>query len=119
MAYYYTGNGIGSTGFLFDAMDAAGNTRDSDGFYAQVTYKIPGPGTKIGVSWGESNLDRGPADPATTALFKTNESFVVGIYHPVTSALNLVAEFTKTKATAHNGNEADETGIALGAILFY
>jgi hypothetical protein len=33
--------------------------------------------------------------------------------------LHLVAEYTKTKATAHNGNEAEETAIALGAILFY
>ena len=119
VAYYYTGEGIGSTGFLFDAVDAAGNTRDSDGMYAQLTYKIPGPDTKIGVSWGESNLDRGPADPASTALFETNESIVFGIYHPVTSALKLVAEYTKTEATAHNGNQADETAIALGAILFY
>ena len=100
-------------------MDAAGNTRDSDGMYAQLTYKIPGPDTKIGVSWGESNLDRGPADPVNTALFETNESIVVGIYHPVTSALHLVAEYTKTEATAHNGNQADETAIALGAILFF
>ena len=119
VAYYYNGEGIGSTGFLFDALDAAGNTRDSDGMYAQLAYKIPGPNTKIGVSWGESNLDRGPADPANTALFETNESYVIGIYHPVTSALHLVAEYTRTKATAHNGNEAVEKGIALGAILFF
>jgi predicted porin len=119
VGYYYDGEGIGSTGFLFDAVDAAGNARDSDGFYVQGTFKIPGPGTKIGVSYGESNLDRGPADLATTTLFETNESIVVGIYHPLTSALHLVAEYTKTKATAHNGNEAEETAIALGAILFY
>jgi hypothetical protein len=44
---------------------------------------------------------------------------VVGIYHPLTSFLNLVAEYTLTKATAHNGAEAEETAIAIGAILFY
>ncbi|HEX5940417.1 MAG TPA: porin, partial [Dehalococcoidia bacterium] len=119
VGYYYTGEGIGSTGFLFDAVDAAGNTRDSDGMYAQATFKLPGPGTKIGVSWGESNLDRGPADPVTTSLFETNESIVFGIYHPLTSALHLVLEYTQTEATAHNGNEAEESAIALGAILFY
>lgn len=119
VGYYYTGEGIGTLGFLWDAVDAAGNTRDSDGMYLQLTYKLPGPGTKLGVSWGESNLDRGPADPATTALVETNESIVLGLYHPITSALHLVAEYTRTEATAHNGNQAEETGIALGAILFY
>jgi predicted porin len=119
VAYYYQGEAIGSAGFLFDAVDAAGNARDSDGFYAQASFKFPGIGTKIGASFGESNLDRGPADLASTTLFETNESIVVGIYHPLTSALTLVAEYTQTTATAHNGNEAEETAIALGAILQY
>jgi predicted porin len=119
VAYYYDGEGIGSTDFLFDAVDLAGNARDSDGFYVQGTFKIPGPGTKLGVSYGESSLDRGPADPVNTALFETNESFVVGVYHPLTSVLNLVAEYTQTQATAHNGNEAEEKAIALGAILLF
>jgi predicted porin len=119
VGYYYTGEGIGSADFLFDAVDAAGNTRDSDGMYAQATYKLPGPGTKLGVSWGESNLDRGPADPVTTSLVESNESVVVGVYHPLTSALQLVLEYTKTEATAHNGNKAEESAIALGAILSF
>jgi predicted porin len=119
VGYYYTGEGIGSADFLFDAVDAAGNTRDSDGMYAQATYKLPGPGTKLGVSWGESNLDRGPADPVTTSLVESNESIVVGVYHPLTSALQLVLEYTQTEATAHNGNQAEEKAIALGAILSF
>ena len=119
VAYYYQGEGIGSTGFLFDAVDQAGNARDSDGFYVQATFKFPGIGTKIGASVGESNLDRGPADLPSTALFSKNESIVVGVYHPLTSFLNLVAEYTQTKSTAHNGAEAKETAIAIGAILFY
>jgi predicted porin len=119
VAYYYQGEGIGTTGFLFDAVDQAGNKRDSDGFYVQATYKLPGIGTKIGASYGESNLDRGPADLPSSALVSKNESIVVGIYHPLTSFLNLVAEYTQTKATAHSGAEAKETAIAVGAILFY
>ena len=119
VGYYYTGEAIGSAGFLFDAVDAGGSARDSDGMYVQGTFKLPGPGTKIGVSWGESNLDRGPADPFDSSLFETNESIVFGIYHPLTSALQLVLEYTETDSTAHNGNEANETAIALGAILSY
>jgi predicted porin len=116
-AYYYTGEGIGSAGFLLDAVDASGTARDSDGMYGQLTYKFGK--TKVGASYGESNLDRGPADLATTTLMQTNESVVFGIYHAMTSALNLVAEYTLTESTAHNGNTAEETGIAIGAILFY
>jgi hypothetical protein len=119
VAYYYQGEGIGTTGFLFDAVDLAGNARDSDGFYVQATFKLPGIGTKIGASVGESNLDRGPADLPTSALVAKNESIVVGVYHPLTSFLNLVAEYTLTESTAHNGAEAEETAIAIGAILFY
>jgi len=118
VGYYYQGDGVGTTDFLFDAMDLAGNMRDSDGYYVQATYKIPGAGTKIGASWGQSKLDLTSTD-LTAALLEKNESWVVGIYHPMTSALNLVLEYTQTKSTAHNGNEAKESAIAIGAILFY
>ena len=119
VAYYYQGEGIGTTGFLFDAVDQGGNARDSDGFYVQATFKLPGIGTKLGLSAGESNLDLGPADLPSSSLVSKNESVVVGVYHPLTSFLNLVAEYTQTKSTAHNGAEAKETAIAIGAILFY
>lgn len=119
VAYYYSGEGIGTTDFLFDAVDLAGNTRDSDGGYLQVTYALPTAGTKIGVSYGESNLDRGPADSVASALVETNESIVFGVYHPLTESLNLVFEYTNTEATAHNGSDAEESSIAVGAIIFY
>jgi predicted porin len=119
VAYYYTGSGIGTTGFLLDALDAGGDARDSDGYYVQASYKIPSAGTKLGVSWGRSNLDRGANDAVNTNLVEKNESIVVGVYHPLTDALYLVGEFTKTQATAHSGNEAEESTFAFGAILFY
>lgn len=119
VAYYYSGDGIGTTDFLFDALDLGANKRDSDGGYLQATYKLPGGGTKFGLSFGESNLDRGPADLASSPLLKTNESFIFGVYHPLTPALNLVAEYTATESTAHNGAKAEESVIAIGAILFF
>jgi predicted porin len=119
VGYWYSGEGIGTTDFLFDGLDFGGETRDSDGMYVQLTYKVPTSGTKLGVSWGESNLDRGPNDLATTSLVETNESIVLGVYHPLTDALHLVVEYTNTEATAHNGNEAEEKSLALGAIMFY
>jgi predicted porin len=123
VAYAYDGEGIGNAGFLVDAVDSGGNARDSTGGYVQATFKFPGIGTKIGASYGESSLDLAAGDEALGALgaflLDKNESIVVGIYHPLTSALNLVLEYTQTTSTAHNGNEAEETAIALGAILFY
>jgi hypothetical protein len=123
VAYYYDGQGIGNAGFLVDGVDSGGNARDSNGGYVQATFKFPGIGTKIGASFGESNIDLAAGDVALGAfgaqLLDKNESTVVGIYHPITSALNVVLEYTQTKSTAHNGNEAKETAIALGAILFY
>lgn len=119
VGYFYSGEGIGTTDFLFDAVDQSGATRDSDGFYVQGTYEFPDQGTKIGLSFGESNLDLGPGDLATTSLVETNESLILGVYHPLTDSLNLVAEYTQTESTAHNGNTAEENTIALGAILFY
>ena len=130
VGYFYAGDGLGTTDFLFDAVDLSGATRDSDGFYAQATYKFGSKGTKVGVSVGESSLDLGPGDlavggicevlvsPACT-LVKTNESVVFGVYHPLTPALNLVFEYAATESTAHNGNSAKETMIAIGAILFF
>jgi len=119
VVYYYDGDGIGTTDFLFDAVDFSGNTRDSDGGYIQATYALPGAGTKFGLSFGESNLDRGPADSVASTLVETNESIVFGVYHPLTESLNLVFEYTTTESTAHNGNQAEENSIAIGAILFY
>ena len=121
VAYLYDGDGIGTTGFLLDAMDSLGNTRNSDGYYLQGSFKFGGAGTKVGVSIGESNLDLGPGDGAASSstLVKTNESIVLGLYHPLTSSLNLVLEYTETDATAHNGNTATEKTYAIGAILFY
>jgi len=118
VAYGYDGSGIGTTGFLFDAADLSGHKRDSNGYYGQLSWKFPF-GTKIGASYGESKLDRGPADPVNTSLVETNKSAAVGIYHSLNSALTLVLEYTQTKAVAHNGNEAKEDAIALGAILQY
>ena len=55
MAYAYSGEGVGTTALLRDGFDATGNARDSDGGYVQATYVIP-TGTKLGVSYGISNL---------------------------------------------------------------
>ena len=96
-----------------------GKERDSDGGYVQGTYKLPGWGTKLGLSYGISNLDRASGESKNTSLVKENKSWIAGVYHPLTEALTLTAEYTSTRAEAHNGAKAKENTFALGAILFY
>lgn len=119
--YYYNGDGIGQTVQLNHGFDATGKARDSDGYYVQATYAIPGVGTKIGASWGESKLDGNSADAVLDEL--SDEMWTIGVYHPLTKHLNLVAEYSNVKseydrkALSDQDNEAQT--IALGAILFF
>ena len=122
--YYYAGQGIGTTGQLlngygYDSTALKAVARDSDGGYVQATYVLPTK-TKVGVSWGISNLDTaGYTGVQTAALIKENEMWTVGAYHPLTKHLNLVAEFShqrsENQASASNSANAG----SLGAILFF
>jgi hypothetical protein len=115
--YYYSGEGAGTT--LLGSNGAfSGAKRDSDGGYVQATYALPTK-TKLGVAYGISNLDRANAADNTANLVSENERYTVGLYHPLTKHLNLVAEYNDVEAKAHSGitNKA-RTG-SLGAILFF
>ena len=118
VAYGYSGDGVGTTGMLSDGFDVTGSSRDSDGGYVQATYVIP-MGTKLGISYGVSNLDDNAAD-AGDNLVKKNDRITVGAYHPLTKHLNLVAEYSQVESES-NGPQADlQTDIfSVGAILFF
>lgn len=114
--YWYTGKGTGTTSFLLDAVSLTGEERDSDGGYAQLTYAIPGPGTKIGVSYGISSLDLADGEPVSD-LVEENRSWIVGVYHPLNKFVHLTLEYTMTEAEAHSGIEIEDDIIAFGSIL--
>jgi predicted porin len=119
--YYYNGDGIGILTQLRDGIDQSGNTRDSDGWYVQGTYTIPGVGTKLGVSYGESNLDRNSvASEGVGGLANDFETdmWTVGAYHPITKHLNLVAEYSKVSEDLGPLDGSSKT-VSLGAILFF
>jgi predicted porin len=119
--YYYGGSGIGRTVQFADGYDVTGKQRDSDGGYVQATYVLPTK-TKIGASWGESNLDSANAtDKAfqSGVLVKKNEMYSVGVYHPLTKHLNLVAEWNHVKSENQAGAENKANTGSLGAILFF
>jgi len=120
VAYGYSGEGVGTTGLLVDGFDTTGKKRDSDGGYLQATYVIP-TGTKLGVAYGVSKLDNTTTDGNTNNLVSENTRLTVGVYHPLTKHLNLVAEYNKIEAesmsTAQSDSESDI--ISVGAILFF
>jgi len=132
VGYYYAGNGIGTTGQGYDGYgyNGAANKvkgRDSDGGYVQLTYVLPTK-TKVGASWGISNLDRTNSETiATTAntigvvgnLQKENEMWTLGVYHPLTKHLNLVAEYSHLTSENQAGLENTTNSGSLGGILFY
>ena len=133
VGYYYAGNGIGTTGQGYDGYGYNGATnkvagRDSDGGYVQLTYVLPTK-TKVGASWGISNLDRTSSETASLVatntignvgnLQKENEMWTVGVYHPLTKHLNLVAEYNHSQSTNQANQENKANSGSLGAILFF
>ena len=119
--YYGQGNGTGKTVLFAGGYDGFGKARDSDDWYVQATYAIPGVGTKLGLSYGESTLDGNRTD-----TFKDSQSsmWTVGAYHPVTKHLNLVAEYSNAKdkldsRTAGADTDVKAKTVSLGAILFF
>jgi predicted porin len=118
--YGYTGKGIGTTGLFILPTSADGEKRDSNGGYAQLSYKIGK--LKIGASYGESRLKLASDERAfasTSDLLKRNSSGVGGIYYSLTKNVTLVGEYIDTKAHAWNGNSAEETTYAIGGIVFF
>jgi predicted porin len=117
--YYGQGKGIGQTVQLANGFDANGKRRDSDQWYVQGTYTIPGVGTKLGASYGESTLDGNSSE----VMDEMKDSmWVVGAYHPLTKHLNLVAEYSQVKSeidTAIGDVDGKSKTVSLGAILFF
>ena len=118
VANWYKAKGLGTTVLnLFDT-DAFGNARESDGFYLQglATFgKV-----SVGASYGESNLDLASTETALgNTLVRSNASYIGQVRYGLTQWVTLLAEFTKAKSEAHNGNEAESDSVAAGAILFF
>ena len=115
--YYFAGEGTGATFMLYDGYSATGYARDVDGGYVQAKYTLPTK-TVAGISWGKSNLDRATGENATTML-KENVMTTVGLYHPLTKSVNLVAEYSHITAENQQNQENKNNVGSLGAILFF
>ena len=122
--YYGEGKGTGTVVQFAQAYTNLNAKRDSSDWYVQATYTLPGVGTKLGASYGESKLDGVTAAADDIFNSKTNEQYTFGAYHPLTKHLNLVAEYTQFNAKVDGVLAADDSAskgktYSLGAILFF
>lgn len=127
VGYYHDNSGLGLTAqFNGNAayVDAGGalQERDGDGFYVQGTYTIATK-TKVGVSYGEGNLDG--LDVGDTAINGVNthverQLWTVGVYHDVSSWLRLIAEYNRGELNTHTpGKNPGANTFSVGSFLFW
>jgi len=123
-AWYYHGDGVGTTGLFVNAAvenpasPAYGNKRKSDGFLAQLTYKIPGTNTKVGVNYGQSNLDQADNE-VNPILVHKNDKVTGGVYQQLTPNLLLLGEISHLEAENQVGAKNSSTNFNVGAFLSF
>lgn len=133
VGYYYDGSNIsGTTANILGNLTLNGGNffnhgafdTDDKGGYVQLTYTAPF-GTKFGLSWGESKSDPSNRTCPGCGEFK-NESWMIGVYHPLTKSLNLVAEYVDHQVEnigytrgPSNTVDGEARTISLGAIMFF
>jgi predicted porin len=117
--YYYHAEGLGTTALFNLGAFGLGQRRTSNGYLAQVTYKIGA--LKLGANYGESKLDFANAADRTAnpTLVSSNRKATVGLYYSLTKNLTLLAEGSRVKSEAHAGGGNDATTINAGAFLSF
>jgi predicted porin len=115
--WYYVGKGVGTTGLFVNSDDGLGHARDSNGFLAQVTYKVQS--TKFGINYGRSVLDAASGDVglARAELVGKNDKVTVGVYQDLTTNLLLLLEFSRIESLNQAGQENTSRNANIGAFL--
>jgi hypothetical protein len=116
-AYYYHATGLGTTALFNFGAFGLGQTRGSDGYLAQATYKFGA--LKVGVNYGDSRLDHAnSADQAANPdLVSSNRKGTLGLYYSLTDNLTLLAEGSEVKSKAGSGGSNSATTVNVGAFL--
>jgi predicted porin len=128
VGYYYMGDGLSSVaatgnnaytnavllGGINGSLSGTSTKSDDSGGYVQATFTVPGIGTKLGASYGESNSKN-----TTTGKEASVETWIVGAYHPLTKSLNLVAEYANADNKYTGVADVTVKTTSLGAILFF
>jgi len=114
--YYGAGEGMGTTVQFRDGVDQQGLKRDNRDWYTQATYVLPTK-TKIGLSYGTSRIESTGAADSFADKYE-NSMTTVGLYHPLTKHLNIVAEYSNVESELDAAKGKSKTS-SLGAILFF
>jgi hypothetical protein len=121
VGYYYDGKnadgGVGQAINTYSAETATFVQTDNKGGYVQATYVLPTK-TKLGVSWGHNTIEKAGFHEGK------REASIVGLYHPLTKHLNVVAEYNHldvdvSALTSVARTEGKSKTMSLGAILFF
>jgi predicted porin len=115
LGWYYTGKGVGTTGLFVNSDDGHGDPRNSDGFLAQVTYKIVD--TKFGINYGQSKLQKAAFDVNSPFLVNKNDKFTLGVYHDLTANLLLLLEFSRLESKNQLQQTNTSNNVNIGAFL--
>ncbi len=124
LASGFLGKGLGSFLMLdVDALDAAGNERQSAGVLAQASYTILGS-TKIGLSYGQNSMRETDAEKAArlaggSSALRARSSWTGGVYHDVNKHLKVVAEFTHATSEWHGGQTQGVDVAAVGGFFLW
>jgi predicted porin len=115
--YYYHATGLGTTALFNLGAFGLGQTRGSDGYLAQATYKFGA--LKVGVNYGESRLDfANSADQAANPdLVRSNSKGTLGLYYSLTENLTLLAEGSEVKSKPQSGGSNSATTVNAGAFF--
>jgi predicted porin len=122
--WYYYGKGLGTTGLFVNAANETfgtpgyGNERTSNGFLAQLTYKIPQTNIKLGVNYGQSKLDQADNE-INPLLVSKNDKETFGVYEQLTPNLLLLAEVSHIQSTNQAGGENKSTNGNIGAFVSF
>ena len=124
VAYGYNGSGIGTEGLMFLSTSPAGQTRNSQGYYAQGTYTFAKKFT-VGASYGQSHLSlangelASPFSADSLAITRNNGSWIGQGRYALTKWVNLVGEYTHTRSESQAGLISTSDSVALGTIAFF
>lgn len=113
LAYYYQAKGMTTLaigGLIFPGFDGVtGDPEKSKGYMLQGTYTLGN--TRLGINWAESKQ--------TEVTRVDNDKLTLGVYHNLTPALTLVAEYSKQESDLRGVGTDKTWNFNLGAILFY
>lgn len=124
LASAFVGKGLGSFLMLdIDALDTAGEERESAGALAQASYTVL-RSTKIGLSWGRNSMRETDAEKAArvgggASALRARSSWTGGVYHDLAKSLKVVVEYTHATSEWHGGQSQSVDVAAVGGFFFW